>query len=41
MAEIRKDCRLLIGIPDEITLLWRTRCQWEENFKMDTQPLGF
>jgi hypothetical protein len=40
MEEIRKYYKILIGIPDEMTLLRRTRCHWEENFKMDTQPLG-
>jgi hypothetical protein len=37
MAEMRKDYRFLIGIPDEMTLLWRTKCQCKDNFKMDTQ----
>jgi hypothetical protein len=40
MAEMRKDYRFLIGIPDEMTPPWRTRCQCEVNFKMDIQPLG-
>jgi len=41
MAEMRKGYRFLIGIPDEMTPLWRTRCQCEGNFKMVIQPLGF
>ena len=41
MGEMRKDYIFLIGTPDQMTLLWRTRCQSEDNFKMDTQSLGF
>ena len=32
--------RVLVGKPEGKRPLWRPRRRWEENIKMDLQPLG-
>jgi hypothetical protein len=41
MGEMRKEYRFLIGKPKGMRLLWRTRCKWEDNIKINPQDLGF
>jgi hypothetical protein len=34
-------CRVLVGKPEGKRLLWRPRCRWEDNIKIDIQEVGF
>ena len=32
--------RVFVGKPEGKRPLWRTRCRWEDNIKMDLQEVG-
>ena len=40
MGERRGVYRVLVGKPEGKRLLWRPRCRWEDNIKMDIQEVG-
>ena len=40
MGENRGVHRVLVGKPEEKRPLWRPRCRWEDNIKMDLQEVG-
>jgi hypothetical protein len=35
MGEMRKTYKILVGRPEDKKLLDRTRCRWQDTFKMD------
>ena len=39
-GERRGVYRVLVGKPEGKRLLWRPRCRWEDNIKMDLQEVG-
>jgi hypothetical protein len=41
MGEKRGAFRVLVGKPDEKTLVGRPGLRWEDNIKMDLQELGW
>jgi hypothetical protein len=36
----RNACRILVGKPEGKRPLGKTKCRWEENFKMDLREIG-
>ena len=40
MGEGRGMYRALVGKPEAKRPLWRPRCRWEDNIKMDIQEVG-
>jgi len=40
MGERRGIYRVLVGKPGGKRPLWRPRCQWEDNIKMDLKEVG-
>jgi len=40
IGERRGIYRVFVGKPEGKSRLWRTRCRWEDNIKMDLQEVG-
>jgi hypothetical protein len=41
MGELRGAYGVLAGNPEGESPLWRPRCRWEDNIKMDFKEVGF
>jgi len=41
VAERRGVYRVLVGKPEGKRPLWRPRCRWEDNIKLDLREVGF
>ena len=39
MEDGRGVCRVMVGKPEGKRPLWRPRCRWEDNIKMDLQDV--